>query len=115
MQQIIKTPSGRTLILPPEEDTAIEKNITADTDTYELTDKEFAELKPVGQKAQEQQLNKPLTAAPKSKKLNYFSSAAAPTPTKQTHTPVENQLRQLSSLFGYVETNRIRFYISNCR
>ena len=49
MQQTIKTLSGRTLILPtPEEEAAINAGITADPDTYELTDEEFVNLKPAG-------------------------------------------------------------------
>lgn len=48
MQQTIKTRSGRVLILPtPEEETAINAGIAADPDTYELTDEEFARLKPM--------------------------------------------------------------------
>lgn len=48
MQQTIKTRSGRTLILPTEEEeAAIKAGIAADPDTYELTDAEFAQLRPV--------------------------------------------------------------------
>jgi len=48
MQQTIKTRSGRVLILPtPEEEAAINAGIAADPDTYELTDEEFARLKPM--------------------------------------------------------------------
>lgn len=45
----IKTKSGRELILPtPEEDAAIARGIAADPDTYELSDEEFRQLRPMG-------------------------------------------------------------------
>ena len=48
MQQTIKTRSGRVLILPtPEEEAQINAGIAADPDTYELTDEEFARLRPM--------------------------------------------------------------------
>ena len=65
MQQIINTRSGQTLILPsPEEETARQKAIAADPDTYELADEELANLKTVGQHTQGQPPNKSLAAAP---------------------------------------------------
>ena len=48
MQKTIKTSSGLALILPtPEEENFIKSGIAADGDTYELTDAEFAKLKPM--------------------------------------------------------------------
>ncbi len=46
---LIKTKSGRDLKLPTdEEDATINAGIAADPDTFELTDKEFRRLKPLG-------------------------------------------------------------------
>ena len=48
MHRTIKTRSGREIILPtPEENAAINAGIAADPDTHELTDAEFAQLKPM--------------------------------------------------------------------
>jgi uncharacterized protein (DUF4415 family) len=51
----VKSKSGRVFELPTaEEEGQIRKGIAADTDTYELTGKELAQLCPVGRpKAQE--------------------------------------------------------------
>jgi uncharacterized protein (DUF4415 family) len=47
MQQIIKTRSGRVLILPtPEEEARINAGIAADPDTYELSDEDISRLQP---------------------------------------------------------------------
>jgi uncharacterized protein (DUF4415 family) len=44
----LKSKSGRLIELPtPEEAAAISAGIAADPDTYELTDEEFARLKPM--------------------------------------------------------------------
>ncbi|WP_448218526.1 BrnA antitoxin family protein [Endozoicomonas sp. 2B-B] len=51
----IKTKSGRWLELPTdEEEAAINAGIAADPDTYELTDEEFKQLRPVGRPKAEQ-------------------------------------------------------------
>jgi uncharacterized protein (DUF4415 family) len=51
MQNTIRTRSGRTIYLnTPEEDEAINRGIAADPDTYELSTREIAELKPLGAK-----------------------------------------------------------------
>ena len=48
MHRTIKTRSGREIIVPtPEENAAINAGIAADPDTHELTDAEFARLKPM--------------------------------------------------------------------
>jgi len=48
MPKTIKTASGRKLILPTaEEENFIKSGIENDADTYELTDSEFAKLKPM--------------------------------------------------------------------
>ena len=48
MHRTIKTRSGREIMLPtPEENAAINAGIAADPDTHELTDTEFAQLKPM--------------------------------------------------------------------
>ena len=48
MHRTINTRSGREIILPtPEENAAINAGIAADLDTHELTDVEFAQLKPM--------------------------------------------------------------------
>ncbi|MCK0506597.1 BrnA antitoxin family protein [Aromatoleum anaerobium] len=45
----LKTKSGKKVYLPtPEEDTAIAAGIAADPDTYELSDKEWEQLRPIG-------------------------------------------------------------------
>jgi uncharacterized protein (DUF4415 family) len=45
----IKTRSGRELILPtPEEDAEINRGIAADPDTYEPSDEEFRQFRPIG-------------------------------------------------------------------
>ncbi len=45
----ITTKSGRQLLLnTPEEEAQINAGITADSDTYELSDEEFKQLHPVG-------------------------------------------------------------------
>ena len=47
MSSTVKTRSGRILILPDAEETAtIQAGIAADPDTYELSDAEFAQLRP---------------------------------------------------------------------
>lgn len=44
----LKTKSGRWVEVPtPEEEAVINAGIAADPDTYELTDEEFARLKPM--------------------------------------------------------------------
>ncbi|MCX7095551.1 MAG: BrnA antitoxin family protein [Methylobacter sp.] len=44
----LKTKSGRLVEVPtPEEEAVINAGIAADPDTYELTDEEFARLKPM--------------------------------------------------------------------
>ena len=44
----IKTRSGRELVLPtPEEDALINAGIAADPDTYEMTEAEFKQLRPL--------------------------------------------------------------------
>ncbi len=46
---LVKTKTGRVIELPSdEEDAIINAGIAADPDTYELSDKEFKQLKPVG-------------------------------------------------------------------
>ena len=46
---LLKTKSGRIVELPSnEEESAINAGIAADSDTYELSDAEFAQLKPMG-------------------------------------------------------------------
>jgi uncharacterized protein (DUF4415 family) len=48
MSQIIKTRTGRSIILPTaEEDKAINAGISADPDTRELTIEEFKQLRPM--------------------------------------------------------------------
>ncbi len=48
----IITKSGRKLLLnTPEEEVQINAGITSDPDTYELSDEEFARLRPVGHSA----------------------------------------------------------------
>ena len=48
MQQTVTTKSGRILVLnSEEEDAAINVGIAADPDTYELSDEEFAQLRPI--------------------------------------------------------------------
>ena len=48
MHRTIKTRTGREIILPPpEENAAINTGIAADPDTHELTEAEFAQLKPM--------------------------------------------------------------------
>lgn len=48
MPTIIKTRSGRELILPTEEEDAeIQRGIDADPDTFELTDEFIARMKPL--------------------------------------------------------------------
>ena len=48
MHQTIKTKSGRVLTLPTdEEEVLINAGISADPDTFELTDEQFSQLKPV--------------------------------------------------------------------
>jgi len=51
----VKSKSGRVFELPsPQEEAQICKGIAADPDTYELTDEELAQLRPVGRpKAQD--------------------------------------------------------------
>ena len=45
----VKSKSGRIFDLPsPEEETAINRWIAADADTYELAEKDFAQLRQVG-------------------------------------------------------------------
>jgi uncharacterized protein (DUF4415 family) len=45
----VKSKSGRVFKLPmPAEETAINAGIAADVDTYELTDKDFVQLRPIG-------------------------------------------------------------------
>jgi uncharacterized protein (DUF4415 family) len=45
----VKSKSGRAFKLPtPAEEAAINTGIAADVDTYELTDRDFAQLRPVG-------------------------------------------------------------------
>jgi uncharacterized protein (DUF4415 family) len=45
----VKSKSGRIFSLPtPEEEAAINRGIVADTDTYELAEKDFAQLRQVG-------------------------------------------------------------------
>lgn len=48
MEKTIRTRTGRLIILPaPEEDIAINAGIAADSDTYELTEEEFLQLRPL--------------------------------------------------------------------
>ncbi len=48
MSQTLKTRSGRALILPtPEEDAAIAAGIAADPDTYEVSNEEWKQVKPM--------------------------------------------------------------------
>ena len=45
----VKSKSGRAFKLPtPAEEAAINAGIAADVDTYELTDKDFVQLRPIG-------------------------------------------------------------------
>ena len=45
----VKSKSGRAFKLPtPAEEAAINTGIAADVDAYELTDRDFAQLRPVG-------------------------------------------------------------------
>jgi uncharacterized protein (DUF4415 family) len=45
----VKSKSGRVFKLPtPEEEVAINLGIAADVDTYELTDKDFSQLRRIG-------------------------------------------------------------------
>jgi uncharacterized protein (DUF4415 family) len=45
----VKSKSGRVFKLPtPAEEAAINAGIAADVDTYELTDKDFVQLRPIG-------------------------------------------------------------------
>lgn len=54
----LKSKSGRLIEVPtPEEAAAINAGIAADPDTYELTDEEFARLKPMR--------GRPVSATPK--------------------------------------------------
>lgn len=62
MQTTIKTRSGRVLVLPtPEEAATINAGIAADPDTYELSDTEFTQLKPVGRPRATAPLKMPTT------------------------------------------------------
>ena len=49
MLQTVKTRSGRVLVLPtPEEDAAIAAGIAADPDTYEVSAREFKQMRRPG-------------------------------------------------------------------
>ena len=49
MLQTVKTRSGRVLVLPtPEEDAAIAAGIAADPDTYEVSAREFKQMRSPG-------------------------------------------------------------------